>query len=86
MVVRIDPRYFRPAEVETLLGDPRKAHEKLGWAPTTTLEELVAEMVDVDREEARKEAILRLKGFKVVGSMENPPISSAEIQAHKNQG
>ena len=86
VVVRIDPRYFRPAEVETLLGDPRKAHEKLGWAPTTTLEELVAEMVDVDREEARKEAILRLKGFKVVGSMENPPISSAEIQAHKNQG
>ena len=56
------------------------------WAPTTTLEELVAEMVDVDREEARKEAILRLKGFKVVGSMENPPISSAEIQANKNQG
>ena len=86
VVVRIDPRYFRPAEVETLLGDPRKAHEKLGWAPTTTLEELVAEMVDVDREEARKEAILRLKGFKVVGSMENPPISSAEIQAKKNQG
>ena len=86
VVVRIDPRYFRPAEVETLLGDPRKAHEKLGWAPTTTLEELVAEMVDVDREEARKEAILRLKGFKVVGSMENPPISSAEIQANKNQG
>ena len=85
VVVRIDPRYFRPAEVETLLGDPRKAHEKLGWAPTTTLEELVAEMVDVDREEARKEAILRLKGFKVVGSMENPPISSAQIQAHKNQ-
>ena len=64
--------------METLLGDPRKAHEKLGWAPTTTLEELVAEMVDVDREEARKEAILRLKGFKVVGSMENPPISSAD--------
>ena len=85
VVVRIDPRYFRPAEVETLLGDPSKAHKKLGWAPTTTLEELVAEMVDADREEARKEAILRLKGFKVVGSMENPPTSSAQIQAHKNQ-
>jgi hypothetical protein len=59
--------------VETLLGDPSKAHEKLGWTPTTTLEDLVAEMVAADREEARKEAILRLKGFNVVGSMENPP-------------
>jgi len=73
VVVRIDPRYFRPAEVETLLGDPSKAREKLGWTPTTTLEELVAEMVAADKEEARKEALLRLKGFKVVGSMENPP-------------
>ena len=85
VVVRIDPRYFRPAEVETLLGDPRKAHEKLGWAPTTTLEELVAEMVDADREEARKEAILRLKGFKVVGSMENPPTSSGKIKPQQKQ-
>ena len=59
IVVRIDPRYFRPFEVETLLGDPTKAHEKLGWRPTTSLEELVAEMVAFDREEARKEAILR---------------------------
>jgi len=73
VVVRIDRRYFRPAEVETLLGDPSKARTKLGWTPTTTLEELVAEMVAADREEARKEAILRLKGFNVVGSMENPP-------------
>jgi GDPmannose 4,6-dehydratase len=59
--------------VATLLGDPSKAHAKLGWQPTTTLEELVAEMVAHDQEEARKEALLRLKGFKVVGSMENPP-------------
>ena len=85
VVVRIDPRYFRPAEVETLLGDPSKAHKKLGWAPTTTLEELVAEMVDADREEARKEAILRLKGFKVVGSMENPPTSSRKIKPQQKQ-
>ena len=85
VVVRIDPRYFRPAEVETLLGDPSKAHKKLGWAPTTTLEELVAEMVDADREEARKEAILRLKGFKVVGSMENPPTSSGKIEPQQKQ-
>lgn len=73
-VVRIDPRYFRPAEVETLLGDPTKAREKLGWTPTTTLEELVAEMVAHDIEEAAKEATLRREGFKVVGSMENPPM------------
>ena len=86
VVVRIDPRYFRPAEVETLLGDPSKAHEKLGWTPTTTLEELVAEMVEADREEARKEAILRLKGFNVVGSMENPPTNPAAMQAKRSQG
>jgi len=78
--LRIDPRYFRPAEVETLLGDPTKAREKLGWTPTTTLEELVAEMVAADRDEARKEALLRLKGFKVVGSMENPPTNPAAVQ------
>jgi GDPmannose 4,6-dehydratase len=72
-VVRIDRRYFRPAEVETLLGDPTKAKTKLGWSTTTTLEELVAEMVAADKEEAAKEAILRREGFPVVGSMENPP-------------
>lgn len=72
-VVRIDPRYFRPAEVETLLGDPGKAHRKLGWSPTTTLEQLVAEMVARDKEESAKEALLRREGFQVVGSMENPP-------------
>jgi GDPmannose 4,6-dehydratase len=86
VVVRIDPRYFRPAEVETLLGDPSKAHEKLGWTPTTTLEELVAEMVAADREEARKEAILRLKGFNVVGSMENPPTNPSAVAAAGEKG
>ena len=70
VVVWIDPRYFRPAEVETLLGDPTKAREKL-----------VAEMVAADREEARKEAILRLKGFNVVGSMENPPTNTSAVSA-----
>ena len=70
VVVRIDPRYFRPAEVETLLGDPTKAMEKLGWTPTTTLEELVAEMVAVDVEDAKKEAYLKRKGFEVVGARE----------------
>jgi GDPmannose 4,6-dehydratase len=70
VVVRIDPRYFRPAEVETLLGDPSKAKEKLGWTPTTTLEELVAEMVVTDVEEAKKEALLKRQGFEVIGSRE----------------
>jgi GDPmannose 4,6-dehydratase len=81
VVVRIDPRYFRPAEVETLLGDPTKAREKLGWTPTTTLEQLVGEMVASDVEEAAKEATLRREGFLVVGSMENPPTSPAMIEA-----
>ena len=70
IVVRIDPRYFRPAEVDTLLGDPQKAHNKLGWKPTTTLEQLVTEMVNHDREEAMKEAYLLREGFDVVGPRE----------------
>ena len=81
VVVRIDPRYFRPAEVETLLGDPTKAREKLGWTPTTTLEELVTEMVTADKEEAAKEATLRREGFAIVGSMENPPTNPAAVAA-----
>ena len=80
VVVRIDPRYFRPAEVETLLGDPSKAKAKLGWTPTTTLEELVAEMVDSDVEEAAKEATLRREGFTVAGSIENPPTNLTSAQ------
>ena len=70
VVVRIDTRYFRPAEVETLLGDPSKAKEKLGWIPKTTLEELVAEMVENDVVDAKKEAYLKRKGFDVVGARE----------------
>ena len=85
VVVRIDPRYFRPAEVDTLLGDPTKAKEKLGWTPTTTLEELVAEMVASDKEEAKKEAYLKMKGFKVIGSMENPPTNPEGIKNAKGK-
>ena len=81
VVLRIDPRYFRPAEVETLLGDPTRAKEKLGWTPSTTLEELVAEMVDADRQDAKKEAYLNRKGFAVIGSMENPPTNVEAIKA-----
>jgi GDPmannose 4,6-dehydratase len=68
VVVRIDPRYFRPAEVDTLLGDPTRAHQKLGWRPTTTLEQLVAEMVQADRLEAEKEAVLLREGYPVVAA------------------
>jgi GDPmannose 4,6-dehydratase len=85
VVVRIDPRYFHPAEVETLLGDPTKAREKLGWMPTTTLEELVAEMVAADREEAKRQAYLKRKGFQVVGSMENPPANPEVIAAARQK-
>lgn len=81
VVVRIDPRYFRPAEVETLLGDPSHAHDRLGWAPTTTLEQLVEEMVAADVEEAAKESTLRREGFQVVGSIENPPMNAPAVQA-----
>lgn len=85
VVVRIDPRYFRPAEVETLLGDPSKAHSKLGWRPTTSLEQLVTEMVDRDREEAAKEALLRREGFRVVGPVENPPSNPMAKQSAGGQ-
>jgi GDPmannose 4,6-dehydratase len=62
-IVRVDPRYFRPTEVETLLGDPTKAREKLGWVPTTTFEELVAEMVIADYDSARRDALVKSAGF-----------------------
>lgn len=65
VVVKIDPRYFRPAEVETLLGDPSKAKEKLGWVPKITLDEMVAEMVAYDLDKAKQHALLKREGFKV---------------------
>lgn len=83
VVVRIDPRYFRPAEVETLLGDPTKAKELLGWTPTATLEELIREMVAHDRQEAEKEALLRSQGYTVLASMENPPSTSSNDSGNK---
>ncbi len=63
VIVKIDPRYFRPTEVETLLGDPSKAKEKLGWTPTTTLQELVKEMVQADYTSAKRDALVKLAGF-----------------------
>lgn len=69
-IVRVDPRYFRPTEVETLLGDPSKAKEKLGWVPETSFEELVQEMVSFDLDKAKRFALLRQKGFSVALSEE----------------
>jgi GDPmannose 4,6-dehydratase len=63
VVVRVDPRYFRPTEVETLLGDATRAREKLGWTPRITLEELVAEMTDSDFTAAQRDALVKSAGF-----------------------
>jgi GDPmannose 4,6-dehydratase len=63
VIVRVDPRYFRPTEVETLLGDPTKAKEKLGWVPTTSFEELVREMVESDYTSAKRDSMVKLAGF-----------------------
>ena len=65
VIVRVDPRYFRPAEVETLLGDPTKAKEKLGWVPEITVEEMCSEMVSHDLEKAKQHALLKKHGHHV---------------------
>lgn len=70
VIVRIDPRYFRPAEVETLLGDPTKAKEKLGWVPEITAQEMCAEMVAEDLKTARRHALLKMHGYDVPVSSE----------------
>jgi len=62
-IVKVDPRYFRPTEVETLLGDPSKAKEKLGWTPKTSLQELVKEMVQSDYSAAKRDALVKMAGF-----------------------
>jgi GDPmannose 4,6-dehydratase len=64
VIVRVDPRYFRPAEVETLLGDPAKARAKLGWQPKVTFQQLVAEMAAADLELARRDALVRQAGYR----------------------
>jgi GDPmannose 4,6-dehydratase len=69
-IIQIDQRYFRPAEVETLLGDPGKAHRKLGWKPSTTLEQLVEEMMECDLDLASREQSQREAGFMVNASHE----------------
>ena len=69
-IIKIDPRYFRPTEVETLLGDPTKAKEKLGWVPEITLDEMVQEMVAADLADAKKHALLKQHGYNVNVSAE----------------
>jgi len=64
IVVKVDPRYFRPTEVETLLGDPTKAKEKLGWAPKISFKELVAEMVREDLKAAERDELVKKHGYK----------------------
>ncbi|MBN9617387.1 MAG: GDP-mannose 4,6-dehydratase [Acidobacteriales bacterium 59-55] len=63
VVVAVDPRYFRPTEVETLLGDPAKAHRELGWTPRTSFDQLVEEMVASDLKDAQRDALVRRHGF-----------------------
>ena len=70
VVIRIDERYFRPTEVDELLGDSTKAKEKLNWEPQITLTQLISEMIEEDLKEAKKEAILKVKGFSVYSSRE----------------
>ena len=70
VIVKIDPRYFRPTEVETLLGDPSKAKAKLGWTPEITVQEMCAEMVASDLKEAQRHALLKRHGYDVNVSLE----------------
>ncbi|WP_319577564.1 GDP-mannose 4,6-dehydratase [uncultured Desulfobacter sp.] len=65
VIVRVDPMYFRPAEVETLLGDPAKAKSELGWQPRISFEDMVKEMVSYDMKEANRDALCKKKGYKV---------------------
>ena len=70
-IVRIDPRYFRPAEVETLLGDPSKAKEMLGWEPQITVQEMCKEMVEEDYKTAQRYRLLKDNGFELPIPTEN---------------
>jgi len=62
-IVRVDPRYFRPTEVETLLGDPSKAKAKLGWTPEIAVQKMCNEMVESDLKEAKRHALLKANGY-----------------------
>ena len=73
IIIKIDPRYFRPTEVDELVGDPQKGYEKLGWEPEIKLEEMIEEMLKEDKNKALEESMLIKKGFKVNPTFESPP-------------
>ena len=70
VIVKVDPRYYRPTEVETLLGDPAKAKQKLGWVPEITLDQMICEMVASDLDQAKQHALLKQHGYDVSASKE----------------
>ena len=63
IIIKIDPKYFRPTEVDQLLGDSSKAKKILGWSPKLTLDDLISEMIDCDKREAEKEKLLKSEGY-----------------------
>ena len=71
VIMQIDPRYYRPTEVETLLGDPSKAKEKLGWVPEITLDQMIVEMVENDLDLAKQQALLKKHGYSIAMGKEN---------------
>ncbi|MBO8217712.1 GDP-mannose 4,6-dehydratase [Prochlorococcus marinus] len=73
IVIRVDKRYFRPTEVEELVGDAEKGFKKLGWVPEIELEEMIEEMIEEDKNKASEESILLKKGFNIKSSFESPP-------------
>tara|TARA_B100000212_G_C27369789_1_gene532039 strand:- start:906 stop:2024 length:1119 start_codon:yes stop_codon:yes gene_type:complete len=70
IVIRIDPKYFRPTEVDELLGDASKAFSKMGWEPKISLDELITEMIEADKKQAHKESLLKRKGFQIYKNIE----------------
>jgi GDPmannose 4,6-dehydratase len=71
VIMKIDPRYYRPTEVEALLGDPIRAKEKLGWVPEITLDQMIQEMIDSDLYQAKQHAFLSKHGFNISVGKEN---------------
>ena len=73
IVIRVDPRYFRPSEVDELRGDSKKGLLKLGGQPEITLEEMIEEMINEDKKKSLEESILLKEGFKIKSAFESPP-------------
>jgi GDPmannose 4,6-dehydratase len=71
IIVKVDPQYFRPAEVETLLGDPANAYQKLGWVPEITVQDMCAEMIQSDLKEAKRNMLLKKHGFEVPAQIQD---------------